>query len=262
MSQPYGGYRSTPLYKDRCTYFLIVYSEEIGLTDIQLKEISRLRLDYLCQYRDSYAQFIRMALAYENALRADDYEGIKKTIDKTLEIYRNIGHLFVSVHQSAYNMLLDSQFDVFRLYFDKIKNPEEITLLSGAPFTPTDMFTWHLTFADEIGLTESQVKRIKWLREQYHRKFLESYSQMSLLELKFEQVMAVKEIDIDLAFALIDQILDLYRELGYMYADLGKQLCEDILTGEQQARFRAAYIPMWEPIVNAWKEILEKGYMP
>jgi hypothetical protein len=34
------------------------------------------------------------------------------------------------------------------------------------------------------------------------------------------------------------------------------------LTGEQQARFRAAYIPMWEPIVNAWKEILEKGYMP
>lgn len=74
--------------------------------------------------------------------------------------------------------------------------------------------------------------------------------------------MAVKEIDMKMAFAKIDQILDLYRNLGYVYADLGKQLCESILTKEQQARFRALYIPMWEPIINASKEILKKGYMP
>lgn len=74
--------------------------------------------------------------------------------------------------------------------------------------------------------------------------------------------MAVKEIDMDLAFAKIDQILNLYKDLGYTYADLGEQLCENILTGDEQARFRAAYIPMWEPIISAWKEILEEGYMP
>lgn len=112
-----------------------------------------LRLDYLCQYRDLYAQFIHMALVYENALRADDYEGVKKAVDKYLAIYRDIGRKFVAVHQAAYSILSQQQFDKYRQLASKLPY-EEGALLSGTPFSPADMFTWHLTFAGEIKLTE------------------------------------------------------------------------------------------------------------
>lgn len=259
---PMGVIGATPFTKSDVLVPLIVYSDEIGLTASQLEEIYYLRLDYLRQYRDLYARFIRTALEYENTLRADDYSGVKRTVDEALAIYRDIGHLFVEVHQSAHNILRGSQFDALRRYSDGASNPEEGTLLSGTPFSPTNMFTWHLTLAPEIGLTKSQVKRIKELRKQYHEKFLDNRSQLTHLGAEFARIMAVKEIDMDLAFAKIDQILNLYKDLGYTYADLGEQLCENILTRDQQARFRAAYIPMWEPIINAWKEILEEGYMP
>ncbi len=209
-----------------------------------------------------HAQFIHTALEYENTLRTDDYEGVKGTVDKDLAIYRDIGHMFVEVHQVAYTILSELQFTAFQRHRDAPGNPEGGTLLSGTPFPPPNMFTWHLTLAREIGLTESQVKMIKELRKQYHEKFLDNRSQLTRLESEFEQIMAVKEIDMNLASAKIDQILDLYRDLGYTYADLGEQLCENILTKEEQARFREAYLPMWEPIINDWKEILEEGYMP
>lgn len=259
---PMGVIGATPFTKSDVLVPLIVYSDEIGLTESQLEEIYRLRLDYLRRYRDLYAQFIRMALVYENTLRADDYEGIQRVVDRYLAIYRDIGHMFVGVHQRAYSILSEPQFEAFQKYRDESGNPEGEALLSGTTFSPPNMFTWHLTLAREIGLTEFQIKRIKELRKQYHRKFLENRAQLSLLESEFEQIMAIKEVDMDSAFAKIDQILNLYKDLGYTYANLGEQLCENILTREEQARFRAAYIPMWEPIVSAWKEILEEGYMP
>jgi uncharacterized protein YnzC (UPF0291/DUF896 family) len=259
---PMGVIGATPFTKSDVLIPLIVYSDKIGLTESQLEEIYHLRLDYLRQYRDLYAQFIHTALEYENTLRADDYEGVKGTVDKDLAIYRDIGHMFVEVHQVAYTILSEPQFTAFQRYRDEPGNPEGGTLLSGTPFSPPNMFTWHLTLAREIGLTESQVKMIEELRKQYHEKFLDNRSQLTRLESEFEQIMAVKEIDMNLASAKIDQILDLYRDLGYTYADLGEQLCENILTKEEQARFREAYLPMWEPIINAWKEILEEGYMP
>lgn len=260
---PMGVIGATPFTKSDVLIPLIIYSDEIGLTESQLEEIYRLRLDYLRLYRDLYAQFIRMALVYENTLRADNYEGVKGIVDRYLAIYRDIGQEFVAVHQAAYSILSKQQFDTFQQFRAiELAYPEQGALLSGTTFSPANMFTWHLTLAGEIGLAEFQVKRIKELREQYRRKFLENRVQLSRLESEFGQIIAVKEIDRDLAFAKIDQILNLYKDLGYTYADLGEQLCENILTREEQARFRAAYIPMWEPIVNAWKEILEEGYMP
>jgi len=243
---------------------LIIYPNEIGLTEAQVAEIRELRLGYLRQWNDLYTRYIGLALKLQNALDKYDLERAKSVIDDYLNIYRRLGFLYMDLHRKAYSLLSEEQVEAYRKYreryLEEVNYPVEASArLSRIPFTPLDVFTWHLTLADEFGLTEEQLRKYKELREEYRKKFAECRSQLSKLEAEFDQILAAREIDTDLALAKFDQIIELYRVLGYTFATIG---CEKVLTEAQRIRFKELYHSMRAPVADAIVEILESGFEP